>query len=296
MYKILYDHRMFSLLSRFILDCIIANPLESISALSNYYGSAQTIIYAISNRCTDFTIQMLKDVLQQQMCTISNYDLNICLKLSIVTNNFTLFSNIIEYIHQQRLIVKTFFLDISSSTHIFIYSIMKDMDNFNINTNLIFNWESTSGRPFDREDIIFDNNNDIYLSDEMIEYIDNLYLSITNIIENHLDKFQYLNTILHYFNINNIPISRMLRFYYGNNKYILNDLIAQKNVFIIMYLLHKYHMDTNPNSNTFTNCFCGDDSIIDLHQYLMNNDPYSTIPFNPKPFTNLLLISKLIHI
>jgi len=297
-YKLLYDNKMFLLLSRFILDCIVANPLESISSLSNYYGSPQAIIYAISNSYTDLTIRMFKDVLQQQICKISHYDLNICLQISVSTNNLTLFSNIMEYAHQQKLIIETLFLNLSNSNHIFISSIKKDIDKLNIdklNINTIFNWESTKGRSFDECDVIFDNY--LYLSSEMIEYIDNLYLSITNMIENNLDKFQYLNTILHYLNINNIPISRMLRFYCGEYQYVLDELIKtmKNNIFIVIYLLYKYHIDKYESSE-FINCFYGSDRIIDLPQCIEYNNPYSTLPFNSKPFTNFLLISKLLYI
>jgi hypothetical protein len=303
-YKLLYDNKLFSLLSRFILDGIVANPLECLHSLRDKYGSSHTLIFAVGNRNNNMVIQMLKDVTQQQMFIINHYDLNTCLKLSIETNNHVLFSAIFEYAHKQKLI-KNILLKMSQSitiftnptTHIFIYSIIRDINNINLNIN-IWNWESKDGRPFNEQDIIFDDNNNLQLSSDMKEYIDSLYLFIINWVDNNLDTFQYLNTILHYLNINNIPISNILRFYFGQNKYLLTKLIniIQNNIFIIMYLLKKYHIDTDSNIDTFKNYFYGNDSIIDLTEYVINSDPYSIYQFNTIPFTNFVLLSKLIDI
>jgi hypothetical protein len=286
MYKLLYDNAK-CLLSRFILDNIVANPLETMHALVNYYGSPQTLIFAVGNCHNDMVIQIFKDIDQQRQFIVNHYDLNICLKLSIERNNNILFPIILEYAHNQKLISDILFMP-QSSTNIFSYSILRDLKNLNLNTN-DWNWESEDGRPFDAQDIIFGNNN-LQLSHDVKKYIDKLYLSITNWIEHNLDKFQYLNIILHYLNINNIPISSVLYIYFGQNNYLLTTLLHDNtNIFITMYVLYKYHTDPN----IFINYFYGNSSIICLNELLINNDPYSNFQLNNIAFTNYLLVSKL---
>lgn len=301
-YYILYDLKAHSLLSRFIKDEIVANPLEHIliDYSKNKHMSLKTLETAINNKKFGMINKIINEIIQNSLKLSKRHtfkkNAHEILHKLLKIYNIELFQLFLSHtvklkIFRQMLLMPHELRFESLITHnLFVSSILED-----INRIEPISWEDLT---FSGDDIIFyeefENNIHFHIAPHIEEYMEEKSILIMNFVDLNIHHFKSLNVIIQY--LDHIDPNNFLNWYYYNNKYMLTELLNITNInsYMIIYLLAKYTKLVNINTLYGTGDIFNiiNKTLINKFNLLFSHPEYRNYKIY---YINLLMIYKLIE-